>query len=125
MRGRVRVAVRRRPEPAPWWIWALLAVGLVGLVPHGHAQSAAPTLPPGSGGDRSLEVRPPATESPLVPPEGGIRKPVPDPGIGRDGGVVPGQPLDQTGVIRPPVTGAMPAIPSPGSAGGDVKVIPK
>ena len=120
MRARTRVAVRRRPEPAPWWIWAVLAFSMVAIAAQGHAQSAAPTLPPGSGGDRTLEVRPPAAESPLVPPEGGIRQPIPDPGIQRDGRA-PGQPP----VIRPPVTGSMPVIPPPGSAGSDSKVIPK
>ena len=129
MKARVRVAVRRRPEPTPWWIWAVLAVGMVALAPHGRAQTvpSSPTLPPGSGGDRTMEVRPPATDSTLVPPEGGIRRPVPDPGIqgpGASGVIAPGQ-TGQMPVLRPPATGDMPVVRPPGSAGGDPKVVPK
>ena len=40
--GRARVAAKRRPNPAPWWMWAVLAGGLLATAP---AWAQAPTVP--------------------------------------------------------------------------------
>ena len=105
---------------AAWWIWAILAIGVLGSV-SALAQSTvvpereAPTLPPGAGGDQGLTT--PRSETPGTPLDG--TRPVPDRGV-----VAP--PMSgSTPVIRPPSVGTMPVIPPPGSAGGDKSVIPK
>lgn len=111
MRGARAIAARRqRPDPAPWWIWAALAVGLLAAAPVWAQASTVPeqvqprAIPPGAG-------RAPGVEAP-------------DTGVPDTGGVAP--PLGSTTpVIRPPTTGTMPVIPPPGSPGGDRAVVPK
>jgi len=120
MQGRSRVgaraaALRRGREPAPWWMWAALAGGLLMAAP---AWAQAPTvpekvepraIPPGAGGDQAPKA-----------PGGDTLRTTPD------SGVVTPPPMGATGaVIRPPATGTMPVIPPPGSPGGDRTVVPK
>ena len=134
--GRARVAAKRRPDPAPWWMWAALAGGLLATAP---AWAQAPTVPeqvqpravpPGTGGDRGATVpggdpgrgaSPPGNDTPgLAPGEGAPGSGVPNSGVVRP--PVLGAP---GAVIRPPATGTMPVIPPPGTPGGDRTVVPK
>lgn len=96
------------------------------VVPEIVEPRQAPTLPPGSGGDRGLST--PRSENPQAPLDGA--RPLPD------GGVLtppaPGSPsvirppaTGQTPVIRPPATGDMPVIAPPGTPGGDRSVVPR
>jgi len=113
-RGARAIAVqRRRPEPIPWWVWALLAAGLLAtaptwaqapVVPEQVEPRQAPATPPGSGTDQDLTTP---------------RSPTPD------GGVVTPPAVGGTPVIRPPAVGTMPVIRPPGSPGGDPTVVPK
>lgn len=113
-RGARAIAVqRRRPEPTPWWVWALLTAGLLAMtptwaqapvVPEQVEPRQAPTTPPGSGGGQDL-----STPRSQVP----------------DSGVVTPPPVSGTPVIRPPAVGTMPVIRPPGSPGGDPTVVPK
>jgi hypothetical protein len=116
-----RVISAPRAKLTPWWVWAALAIGLLGAVPA-WAQTTvvperqAPTLPPGAGGDQGLSS--PRSETPLAPLDGA--RPVPD------GGVVTPPPVGgATPIIRPPSVGTMQVIPPPGSPGGDKTVVPK
>lgn len=114
------------------WVWltaAALCCGMAGtawgqasIVPEKidpRPAPAAPTLPPGAGGDRELTT--PRSETPLAPTDGA--RPVPD------GGVLVPPSTGSTPVIQPPAMGAggspMPVIPPPGSPGGDPTIIPK
>jgi len=120
MRGVRADVMRRRPDPAPWWIWAALAVGLLAAAPVWAQAPAVPeqvqprAIPPGAGGA-------PGGDTPGLAPGRGA------PGTGvPDTGVVAPPPLGSTTpVIRPPTTGTMPVIPPPGSPGGDRTVVPK
>ncbi len=134
--GRARVAARRRPDPAPWWMWAALAGGLLATAPAWSQATTVPeqvqprAIPPGAGGapgatvpggDPGGAAAPPGQTSPgLAPGEGAPGSGVPE------GGVLAPPPLGATGpVIRPPAVGTMPVIPPPGSPGGDRTVVPK
>lgn len=115
-RGARAIALRRRrPDPAPWWVWAALAGAMLAAAPVWAQAPAVPeqvqprAIPPGAGGD--TRVAPPGS-------------PVPGGGVPDSGVMTP--PLGSTTpVIRPPATGGMPVIPPPGSAGGDRTVVPK
>ena len=113
-RGARAIAVqRRRPDPAPWWVWAAVAAGLLATMPAWGQAPVVPeqveprTLPPGAGGEQGLTT--PRSETP-IPDNGVVAPPV-------TGGNSP--------VIRPPATGTMPVIRPPGSPGGDPTVVPK
>jgi len=113
------MAVQQQPVTS-WWLWAALAVGVLGAMPA-WAQGTvipereAPTIPPGAGGDQGLSR--PRSENPSTPLDGA--RPLPD------RGVVAPPAAGSTPVIRPPTTGTMPVIPPPGSAGGDKSIVPK
>jgi hypothetical protein len=111
---------RRRPDPAPWWVWAAMAAGLLAAAPAWAQAPVVPeqvqprAVPPGAGGNSG------GTAPGLAPGEGAPGSGVPE------GGVVTPPPLGSTGaVIRPPAVGTMPVIPPPGSPGGDRSVVPK
>lgn len=118
------VAMRRRQEPASWWVLAALATAVLAASAGAAGAQApvvpdrvdpAPTLPPGAGGDRGSPV--PRSETPLAPDTGA--RPLPD------SGVVTPPVAGSTPIIRPPATGQMPVIAPPGSPGGDRTVVPK
>jgi hypothetical protein len=125
MQGRSRIreahaaVMRRRLDPAQWWMWAALAVGLLAAAPVWAQAPTVPeqvqprAIPPGAGAA-------PGGDTPGLAPGTGVpRTGVPDTGV-----VAP--PLGSTTpVIRPPTTGTMPVIPPPGSPGGDRTVVPK
>lgn len=136
---------RRRPDPASWWMWALLAASLLAAgvaqaqvaqvqapaappappVPPSTAPNTVvpevitPTIPPGAGGSGTTTPQP-RSENPQT---NGTTAPTPDRGIV----VTPPANPGQTPVIRPPTgsTSDMPVIPPPGSPGGNPAVIPK
>ena len=95
-------------------------------VPERIEPREAPTLPPGSGGDRGLSS--PRSENPLAPSDG--PRPTPDTGVltppsPGSSTVIPPPAAGETPVIRPPATGGMPVIPPPGSPGGNPTVVPR
>lgn len=134
---------RRRPDPAAWWMWVLLALSLLAVAGTARAQAPAapaappvppapstapntvvpeivtPTIPPGAGGSGTATPQP-RSENPQT---NGTTAPTPDRGIV----VTPPAAGDRTPVIRPPAgsTGDMPVIPPPGTPGGNPAVIPK
>ena len=116
-KGARTIVQEHRAEPVPWWLWAGLALALFAATPPSHAQSTAPTLPPGSGGDgKSTPSAPPPDAITPGTADGGPASAhlIPDPGV-----------TANPPIIRPPMTGPMPVIPPPGSPGGDPRIIPK
>ncbi len=104
------IALRRRPEPSPWLLWAMLALLLLIAVTT-HAQTirdAADAHPPVANipvPTRPLQTGPTQTKGVLVP-----TRPV-DPDIH---------------AATPPATAfPMPVVKPPGSPGGNSTVIPK
>ena len=133
--GRVRVAARR-PDAAPWWVWAALAGGLLLVAPVWAQAPTVPeqieprAIPPGGGGDRGAPVpggdpgsgaAPPGNDTPGLAPGTGA----PGSGVPNSGVLTPPTLGAPGAVIRPPATGTMPVIPPPGSPGGDRSVVPK
>ena len=129
---KARVAVQRRETVVPWWLWALVAAGLIAAMPSWAQSTATPPVPgvqgPAVGAAPQEQVpevvkpRPGQDGTPRADqPQVDGAKPIPDSGVITP----PASSAGSSAVIRPPATGTMPIIPPPGSLGGQGGVVPK